>query len=311
MGGPDDGALCLFGQMRTYDRCFQYLNEYLLNPLDPDIFIHTWQDPGGTWKEGLDSTADDSIITYDRLEEHYEPTNMVIEEFKEQYYHRLNGIEIPEDIKSLPGYAKSILPSFYKINKSIELKCKHEEDLGEVYDLVILLRPDIAIGEPIPDKVLQTPEYLWTRPTKPYYYDDQFIISKSKNIDYFGSIWKKLEGYLQVGLGPNYGEYGEIGIDNHNQMNIGNPERLIHYHLEQTEIDTETFLVRSHILRFDDKQPFFEKSLPKRLWQLFIDGGVEGARDYPYTDLEGAVCVLRNDGVFQLMIKTGRKIFNI
>jgi hypothetical protein len=294
--------------MRTYDRCFPYLIEYILEPLDPDIFIHTWRDRGGTWKEGLDQTADTATITRDLLEEQYDPTDVVIEEFNEEYYDELDNVNMPEEVKSLPGYAKSILPLFYKIHESVRLKKEHERNQGEMYDLVILLRPDIVIGDPLPNKILQAPENLWTRPTNSYYHDEQFIVSSTSNIDYYCLIWENLQEYLQTGLGSRYGEHGKPAVDHDHHMHIGNPERLVHYHLEQSQIEVRPFQIRSQILRFDDEQPFFEKPLPERLWKIIADGGIDGSRGYPYGNLEAAIWVLRNQGLTSFLQKSTKRI---
>ena len=35
-------ALCLSGQSRTFKKCFRSQKKHIIDPLDVDIFIHTW-----------------------------------------------------------------------------------------------------------------------------------------------------------------------------------------------------------------------------------------------------------------------------
>ena len=42
-------ALCLFGHLRSFDRCFNNLKTNVLDPLGPDVFAHAWTDSMGLW----------------------------------------------------------------------------------------------------------------------------------------------------------------------------------------------------------------------------------------------------------------------
>lgn len=73
MNGTPRIALCLFGQMRTYETCYKYLKRNVLDELDPDVFIHTWKNRGGTWRKGQNGDVSDAVVTHAKLQELYAP----------------------------------------------------------------------------------------------------------------------------------------------------------------------------------------------------------------------------------------------
>jgi hypothetical protein len=259
--GQQDVALCLFGQMRSYRKTHKFLKKNIIEPLNPDIFVHTWRLSGNTWKYDNDNGEP---VTEEELENLYSPTRMEIERFKEDYYWELEENKVPDKVRELPHYAKGILPMFYKMNKCNALKRDYEErEKDSKYDLVILIRPDLAVLSEIPQKVLENPNVVWAQDDAygtgfhPYHIDDRFLITNSANMDYVTSIWENLEQYWKSELNGKYGEMGipeSYSIDDH--VDIGRPERLLHYHLKKSPVDTDNHGIPGPILRPEETTLF-------------------------------------------------------
>src|SRR6267154_192419 len=124
-------ALCLSGQMRAYRLCHNSLKQYLLDPLQPDIFIHTWSNSGLALPTRESGTCVEEVITYDSLEILYHPKAAIIDEFRESYADEMCGIRVPQALKSVePRHYKSTMPMFYKIFACNALKSAHEKTQG-------------------------------------------------------------------------------------------------------------------------------------------------------------------------------------
>lgn len=109
-------AVCIAGQMRTYQYCAKSLHENLVEPYDADVFVDTWTQNDSSSKVNK-VKIDLSDITEKKLNNAY--NNLVrcnIDEFKSEYHDNLNGKKMPEKIKEFePKYYKGDLPLFYKI----------------------------------------------------------------------------------------------------------------------------------------------------------------------------------------------------
>lgn len=283
--------------MRTYRECYKYLQKHLIAELNPDIFIHTWENQGGTWKkdEGTEKTISES-----ELHDLYSPEEAVIENFTPGSYFNLDGVTVPHKVESLGNYQKGILPMFYKMYSVNELKYQRESMNGFKYDVVILLRPDFLVLQPIPDKVLGNPESLWVRPRPEFKLDDQLVISKSEHIDYYTSIWNELMTYWETELGD---EYGPMGVpNNHDEYshntNIGVPERLVHYHIERSDIEVNNFNLNGRFIRHGEDADFIAANQLNRTLQILFgdDEGIKKDCNLP----EMVLLFLRHHGPVEL-----------
>ncbi len=198
-------ALCLSGQMRTYKQAYKNLKKYILKPLKPDVFIHTWEYSGITNRSKLSSKNKyGEKITYRQLKKLYNPKKAVIEKFYDEYYDELEGIKFPKKLKKdNPTKTYADLPLFYKIKKCNDLKKEYEEKHGFKYDIVIRMRPDLMIKEKIPGRVLNESSVIWL----PHFFldtskflNDRFAISNSENMDYYASLWDNLNKYWKEAL---------------------------------------------------------------------------------------------------------------
>lgn len=120
-------ALCISGQMRTYERAYPFIKKHLLDPLSPDVFIHTWTDLGTpvqarqmlspavkrmkryfpllerplvrfvkAYESSGSRHSKENTVDPDRLTHLFSPREMVIEEFPENGLWSLHGKSVPD-----------------------------------------------------------------------------------------------------------------------------------------------------------------------------------------------------------------------
>jgi hypothetical protein len=151
-------AVQLYGHLRTYMSCVDYLKRNVLEHYDCDVFMHTWdklEHSNKSWYE--DRVRTDPLAVTDEavkgLHKLYAPTKLKIETqdaipaLQEEGHFGTHGtIQI-----SLRGM-KSMLYSQYQANK---LRLEHEQETGAKYDYVVVLRPDILPLAPLEIEVFE------------------------------------------------------------------------------------------------------------------------------------------------------------
>ena len=151
-------ALCLSGHVRTFERTFPGLKRHLLEPHDPDVFIHTWSVVGhqNTWWRPRPS--DDTRISPERLQSLYAPTKLLVEDNAAvlQRWHsrerrRLAAPIYLADSQAEPQYIYSQL---YSIHMANQLKADHEAARRFTYDVVVRLRFDFDLESAVPEEEL-------------------------------------------------------------------------------------------------------------------------------------------------------------
>tara|TARA_R110002072_G_scaffold89232_4_gene199961 strand:- start:88417 stop:89175 length:759 start_codon:yes stop_codon:yes gene_type:complete len=232
--------------MRTFLTCLPSLEKYLITPLQPDIFIHTWAQVGQSVRDK--SGPDKDLITLDELSSYYDPIKAVVEEYSTDFTEKLFNVEVPELLKEAePLSYKGAIPMYYKIAMCNSLKQEHEAEMESKYDYVIRLRPDLQINEPIPRRIFDEPNVLWYGDQ--HFNDekkvsDKFAIGTSEAIDTYSDVWRRLPEYWQLPLGEPRSDGKKY---NHR---VG--ERLMKYHLsnypdqfELRQLPVECQLVRN------------------------------------------------------------------
>jgi hypothetical protein len=236
-------ALCISGQMRTYRECRENLKKYIIDPLNPDIFVHTWTNSGITTKaeQKVKKGFRDEKVTYSILDEFYQPRKAIIEEFKDSYAEEMNGVRVPDMLKEAESqHYKGAIPMFYKMYACNELKRRWEREHNFRYDMVIKSRPDMLVAAEIPAQVKENLDILWFSDCKVnprVQVSDKFAISCSAHMDYYCSVWKHLSQYWEEPLGDGEWKDHRVG------------ERLMRFHLEQSGIEFRPFSMACDILR--------------------------------------------------------------
>jgi len=252
-------ALCISGQMRTYEECYPNLKKYILDPLQPDIFIHTWEGSGISHKENIH--IEEKIVLYSELEKLYAPKKVVIEQFDKSYLDKFSGVKVPNLIKEKePNQCKGSIPLFYKMNKCNELKKEFEKEFDFKYDVVIKLRPDLMILEPLKIQNIYKNKLYFSNYAinQNYQLSDKFAYGSSKVMDQYTSVWNYLNEYWKTPLGDGNWESHRVG------------ERLMFHHVNNYfGLNNQAFKLKCYIKRYgDSSNPY---SLKERVSKKIIN----------------------------------------
>lgn len=203
-------AICMSGQFRTWDKCYQNVFKLIkkLEKIDANIhfFCHSWDFESNS-SPIVVNTAKDEIILHDRkifdkvlsiykpkeyLFENYEKNKQVVEYIKNEGYKYKNNTPITWSSQQ-----------FYSLMRAAELKRKYEIENEFEYDVCIRLRYDQYIPENQIDYIISMilnvkPNTVLTmhnreHSTYPFtVYGDVFWICNSLTYDKISSFYRAL-----------------------------------------------------------------------------------------------------------------------
>jgi len=140
-------AIQIFGHLRTFEQCAPTLKENLLDRHpDHDVFLHTWdriEYETVTHHERfcMPSPVDEQTIA--SIHTHYQPKRIAIEPQRPREMGELtfaNGKRI--DISG-------IRYMFTSMQRANQLRERYSSETGARYDVVVMVRPDIALYRPL------------------------------------------------------------------------------------------------------------------------------------------------------------------
>jgi hypothetical protein len=140
-------AVQIFGHLRTFEQCAPTLREHLLDRYpDHDVFVHTWdrlESETVTHHERfcVPSPVDDETIA--AIKWHYQPKRIAVEAQPPRQMGELsfsNGKHI-----SISG----IRYMFASMQRANQLRENYSAETGTRYDVVVAVRPDIALYRPL------------------------------------------------------------------------------------------------------------------------------------------------------------------
>jgi len=217
-------ALCISGQLRGFEKAYASVMKYIIEPLNPDVFIHTWENIGvsnnihrrtlpspiesylthndkkdltnftATFPNYMNRLEQNKIITPEKLQEMYNPKKFVIETEPEiKDYDNFFNVSVPEKLQEKEPKSQWARQLFYKIYECNELKKSVEKEENFKYDLVIRLRPDLSIGGSIDLDFLNNSLYYRIRTIDPsYQISDQFFYGDSLTMDKTCDLFKNI-----------------------------------------------------------------------------------------------------------------------
>lgn len=174
-------ALCLSGQIRSFDLVYQKLLDNLIIPNNCDVFYHTWHSYNESKYVNYYNPEDNMCVHYgaysnknlEKVIKHLKPVSF---SFEEPF--------IPQNTKSM----------FYSLMKSNDLKCNYERMMGFKYDIVIRSRSDILFLEKVildKNSVEDNIIYLSYRPGGCGGVNDAFAYGKSDIMDRYSNIYEE------------------------------------------------------------------------------------------------------------------------
>lgn len=141
-------ALILSGLTRSLHYSWLFTDKYLKQPLNADVFLHTWDiDNGGVRSKDLEVNAPSSL--------NCPKEEFIINEMKPVKYkiESYSSFDFSKGDLSLNILRQaSSIAQYYGILQANNLKKEYENNNGFVYDLVIRARMDSFFEEVIPEK---------------------------------------------------------------------------------------------------------------------------------------------------------------
>lgn len=237
-------CLLLSGHMRTYEKCAPALNALVIQPLNCDVFIHTWDKLGvqspHVINDGNAHTI--SIVSQlDKIKELYKPIKIEIESY------RVTGEKyVPyTDTDGLSYLANGVTNNLYKMYQVDILRQNEEKISGIKYDVVIKARPDYMPHVPLPLDLIKQAQY-----------DNKLYLPS------FGH-WPGLNDQLAFGSANTMKIYSEcyLALDDLVKRIWFDPHVLLKRYIQDTGLDLAFFDTDYVLERLGG-----EKHEPKAIW---------------------------------------------
>lgn len=138
-------AVCFFGHLRTFKECAPHLKHNLLNKYNCDLFMHTWSTYNHHTMTHHENRDIKGIVDKDTIINTYgEFKEIVIEE---QVVKDMGTVNVTWSDKKVSLFG---LYSLYHSMKSSYSLCEEYSKKNNIaYDLVVMIRPDIALLDPL------------------------------------------------------------------------------------------------------------------------------------------------------------------
>ena len=237
---PEKIAICISGQLRTFEACLPSMKKYLIDPLGGDVFVSTWRQVGSSHKE--EGKIED-VISSEAIQATCNARAVHIEDFCSSYRDLLCGIRRPEHLAEVePIASPSALPNFYMIYCSNELKRAAELEDGQLYDLVIRIRPDLLLEQDLSwiSKIRCRNKEIWHCDyaiKKEYQVSDKLAFGNSEAMDIYSSLFLHIKAYWDLPIENLGWELMPVG------------ERLMRRYCRDCGLRTKDFSTSCRILR--------------------------------------------------------------
>jgi hypothetical protein len=197
-------ALLLVNQPRFFEKGYQYIKQYILDPYNPDVFMHIWYDKdqigkpysAACWNAGQSDVIKPHVK--EALLHLYKPIDSI---FEPEKFWDSNLPRMSYEPNKGRQYSFITFSQFYSVMCANELKKQHERINNFTYDWVIKIRPDWAIQTLLNiDKMNNEIVYVPNNCPNPLFFNDQFAIGSSKNMDIYSSVFPHLDKYWIDGV---------------------------------------------------------------------------------------------------------------
>lgn len=233
-------AICFSGHLRTFFEVFHSVKDNIIDPLNADVFIHTWEVIGSpTNKTQADNDLRSTLCDQQKVIDLAQPKKIAFESDKilESFIKDSDDIILPEEQRKFVmthiGYHVSM---FYGIYQSNQLKCKYEIENNFKYDRVIRIRPDLFWETKLVHSMFPNNDILYI-PEIAQFCDegmnDQVCIGSSSNMDIYSGIYHDIISYYR------------------NNVTTARPEALFKYHINKHQITTQALDLNYKMYRLD------------------------------------------------------------
>ena len=216
-------ALCISGELRSYDKTYAELKNNIIDPLGADVFVYSWDAVKGTRKARCQVNKYNRFLVDDfrahdeskeelleNVKKTYNPRKIELEPFLEEYKNKIQGAQRPKEFIEDPDrerWTRYDLAMFYTLYRCNELKREAEREMGTKYDIVIKTRTDIRfpdfkpIVRTLEKKMVDNILWYWPKDhNEGHVVSDKFAFSNSGVMDYYSSTFNFLNEYWEEGL---------------------------------------------------------------------------------------------------------------
>ena len=203
--------MLVYGQLRQYEKCMPSIQKYILDVLQPDVFVNVWDTRGHSLyseEANIDISFSNEKVILDDVIKYYNPKDVLIENYND-WMNNLEG----EYKQVMLSEKKSATPKNYKIKMCNQMKRKYEEKNNFKYDCVMVFRPDTIFFSQIPFYVLQDLDCIWQL-NPPHLFNknichSMFHIMNTKVSDVFETYYDNLPNlwklpYVEPGFDTKY-----------------------------------------------------------------------------------------------------------
>jgi hypothetical protein len=232
-------ALCLSGNLRTFEQTFPSIKQNIIDPLNCDVFIYTPNKIGAPTRKTAGDVECQNIQTdllYDNIVGMFNPKKIVIEEENTQRF-----INMSKDIKIRPnekmfiaGHLGYHIAMFYYIFMCNQIKIRYEMENNFVYDRVIRFRPDIKMNTKLDHSMFPDNNKIYLPEIAQYCNEglnDQMAIGSSNSMNIYAELYNHVISYYK------------------NHTTTARPEAMVRYHLCKNGIKFETRNIQYDIYR--------------------------------------------------------------
>lgn len=213
-------AVLISGGMRNFATTQKWMNKFLIEPLDADVFVHGWYSKEGS-KEDLDNIKKYKNIKDYKLKDRQQTQILVPEPMLSKYprhQHEGWGLEV----------ADHVLGQLYNIKECHDLIESWESSHNFLYDIIIRVRPDEFWFNKLEDqdldyvaknRVLGTPQsYIGGTISGLYQVNDRFAMGSRQVMREYCKMFSNISDYSKHA--PN-DVGGEFYVDYHVKNNMG------------------------------------------------------------------------------------------
>jgi hypothetical protein len=254
-------ALILPGQTREAREVYPSIKSKIIDPLNADVFISTWN-PSSEIKKSLhaESWFLEDTFTIEETLEKFKPRLFISDNYESESIKTLREKALAyESFSPSTGEMNpvSVFLMWYKIKQGFNLVKQYEETLGERYDYVIKGRFDLRIhNELVLERNLDTicvpPGYDWKGGI-----NDVFAWGGRDAMEWYCSMFDHLEEHILT-------------------TNFFHPETLLRHHL----------LISPYNL----DRPLLKVSLRgKNVWETEVKGEKFDKKSYRYIESKGNI----------------------
>ena len=221
-------ALCISGHLRTFNYTYSSILENIIEPLNCDVFIHTWNVLGAPTGKNIGdiNKQNDKTLNYlDLIDKTYAPKLISIENGTSkltEFIKETSDIKVPSDEQQyVMTHIGLHISMFYSLFAANNLKKEYENITGK-YDLVIRLRPDLHFYEKLTFDRFEDKNSIYVPEIATYTNDglnDQVAIGSSELMDKYCDIYNEVQNYYR-----------------HHKC-TARPESMIKYHLDNNKIN--------------------------------------------------------------------------